>query len=84
MGAIWRTEDRLKTLAFALAGCGCWMSYEAAGIASTSGRLGLLVGGFVLALGGVVLALEIGNRPRRELKIESAGKRHGSLRTHPS
>ena len=35
-------------------------------------------------LGYDVLALEIGNRPRRELKIESAGKRHGSLRSHPS
>ena len=60
----WRREDRLKTLAFGLAGWGCWMSYSAAGVSSRYGHAVLLFGGLILAFAGVVVALEIGNRKR--------------------
>ena len=66
--SIWRREDQLKTLAFGLAGWGCWMSYSAADITSIFGRGALLIGGFIFSMAGVVLALEIGNRKFRQSK----------------
>ena len=68
MQPVWRIDDRLKTLAFGLCGCGCWMCYKAAGITSIYGHLGVLLAGFVFALSGVILALEIGNRKRSKVR----------------
>ena len=63
----WQLQDRLKTLAFALAGWGCYLSASAASIADPSTWWGvvLMFAGYACALGAVALALEIGNRARR-------------------
>ena len=74
---VWRVEDRLKTLAFALPGWGCFMSFKAGGLPPSTSILqvlGLQIGSYVVTAAAVVLALEIGNRARRRATAQRLGE----------
>jgi len=63
---VWHRSDQLKTLAFGLAGWGCWMSFLAASAATVFRGAAMLAVGFILALAGVVVALFTGARDGRK------------------
>lgn len=66
--SIWRPDDRLRTLAFALAGLGCFLSFKAGSLSpgtSIFQVLAMQVGSYVVTFAAVVLALEIGHKARR-------------------
>jgi hypothetical protein len=63
---VWHRSDQLKTLAFAIAGWGCWMSFSAASAATVFSRTAMLAAGFVLAMASVVVALFMGARDGRK------------------
>ena len=64
--SVWLQSDRLKTLAFLMAGAGSGMTVQATKIDhSIYGSLGLYIGGMILPLAAVVLALEIGRRDQK-------------------
>jgi hypothetical protein len=66
----WHLSDRLKTLAFALAGVGCFVSFKAGALPQNAPpvrTLAMEIGGYILAAAAVVLALEIGSRRRQQI-----------------
>jgi hypothetical protein len=71
--AIWRRDDRLKTLAFMLAGCGCTMSFWAGGMRPDASILQMVLtfAGLSSSLAGVGIALEMGNRRRASIHSDS-------------